>query len=69
MLSPPTWEVNVCWRRSSTGDAFGLYPSRPGVAAALNEEGAIAGYDVIVDLDEAIDNLAEIWNELEAEYS
>jgi multiple sugar transport system substrate-binding protein len=30
-------------------DAFGLYPSRPGVAAELNEAGVIAGYDVIVE--------------------
>ncbi len=85
-------------------DAFGLYPSRPGVAAALNDEGRIAGYDVIVeqsaflnelprtalwwgpftadvrsavqeaatagtDSEEVIDNLAEIWNDLKAEYS
>lgn len=28
--------------------AFGLYPSRTSVAASLNEEGAIAGYDAIV---------------------
>ena len=84
--------------------AFGLYPSRPGVAAALNESGAIAGYDTIVeqagylnelprtalwwgpftadvrsaineaatvggDPDAVIDALAEIWNELQAEYS
>jgi multiple sugar transport system substrate-binding protein len=28
--------------------AFGLYPSRTSVAAALNEAGSIAGYDVIV---------------------
>lgn len=85
-------------------DAFGLYPSRPAVAAELNEQGAIAGYDVIVDQaqylnelprtalwwgpftadvrsavqeaatagtdpDEVIDNLAQIWNDLKAEYS
>jgi ABC-type glycerol-3-phosphate transport system substrate-binding protein len=29
--------------------ANGLYPSRPAVAAELNEAGAIAGYDVIVE--------------------
>jgi multiple sugar transport system substrate-binding protein len=85
-------------------DAFGLYPSRPAVAAELNDQGAIAGYDVIVDQaqyvnelprtalwwgpftadvrsavqeaatagtdpDEVIDNLAQIWNDLKAEYS
>ena len=30
-------------------NAFGLYPSRVSVAAALNEEGAIEGYDEIVE--------------------
>lgn len=30
-------------------NAFGLYPSRTDVAAALNEAGAIDGYDVIVE--------------------
>lgn len=30
-------------------DAFGLYPSRPAVAAELNEAGAIPGYDVIIE--------------------
>lgn len=30
-------------------DAFGLYPSRSEVAAQLNEEGKIEGYDVIVE--------------------
>ena len=85
-------------------NASGLYPSRPDVAAELNEAGAIAGYDVIVeqaqylnelprtalwwgpftadvrsavqeaatagtDPDEVIDNLAQIWNDLKAEYS
>ena len=29
-------------------NAYGLYPSRPSVAAALNEEGVIQGYDEIV---------------------
>jgi multiple sugar transport system substrate-binding protein len=30
-------------------DGFGLYPSRPAVADALNAEGKIAGYDIIVE--------------------
>lgn len=30
-------------------NAYGLYPSRPSVAAALNEEGVIQGYDEIVE--------------------
>jgi multiple sugar transport system substrate-binding protein len=30
-------------------DAFGLYPSRPAVAAELNDEGKIAGYETIVE--------------------
>ena len=38
-------------------DAFGLYPSRPGVAAELNETGAIAGYDVIVDQAQYLNEL------------
>lgn len=38
-------------------DAFGLYPSRPGVAAELNEAGAIAGYDVIVDQAQYLNEL------------
>ncbi|MEA2026336.1 MAG: extracellular solute-binding protein [Chloroflexota bacterium] len=38
-------------------DAFGLYPSRPGVAAALNDEGRIAGYDVIVDQAQYLNEL------------
>ena len=85
-------------------EAFGLYPSRPGVAAELNEAGAIAGYDVIVeqadyvnelprqalwwgpftadvrsaineaatagsDPDQVIDELAQTWNDLKAEFS
>ena len=89
-------------------DAFGLYPSRPSVAAELNEEGNIAGYDVIVeqanyrqraatrralvgsvhggglaapssrrprsptggdvDANAVIDQLAQDWNDLKAEY-
>ena len=38
-------------------DAFGLYPSRPDVAAALNDEGRIAGYDVIVDQAQYLNEL------------
>ena len=30
-------------------NSYGLYPSRPSVAAALNEEGVIQGYDEIVE--------------------
>ncbi|MBL8131426.1 MAG: extracellular solute-binding protein [Anaerolineae bacterium] len=83
--------------------AFGLYPSRLSVAAALNEAGEIQGYDAIVaqaakvdelpryalwwgpftnnvtetileaaqtgaDANAVIDQLAETWNELRAEY-
>ena len=38
-------------------DAFGLYPSRPGVAAELNDEGLIAGYDTIVEQADYINEL------------
>ncbi|MFV2065115.1 MAG: extracellular solute-binding protein, partial [Chloroflexota bacterium] len=38
-------------------NAFGLYPSRAGVAAALNEAGAIAGYDAIVAQAQFINEL------------
>ena len=82
---------------------FGLYPSRRSVSSALNEDGAIQGYDAIVEqsmrvnelpryalwwgpfasavsevileaaqtgmaADEAIDQLADEWNDLKAEY-
>jgi len=38
-------------------DAFGLYPSRTEVAAQLNDEGKIAGYDVIVEQAKYVDEL------------
>lgn len=38
-------------------NAFGLYPSRPGVAQALNDAGAIAGYDTIVEQSQYIHEL------------
>jgi multiple sugar transport system substrate-binding protein len=38
-------------------DAFGLYPSRSAVAAQLNEEGKIEGYDVIIDQAQYVDEL------------
>jgi multiple sugar transport system substrate-binding protein len=38
-------------------DAFGLYPSRTEVAAQLNEEGKIEGYDVIVEQAGYVDEL------------
>jgi multiple sugar transport system substrate-binding protein len=38
-------------------NAFGLYPSRPDVAAELNEEGLIQGYDVIVEQAQHISEL------------
>lgn len=41
------WYVQPEQQRAIYG-AFGLYPSRTSVAAALNEEGVIAGYDSIV---------------------
>ena len=37
--------------------AFGLYPSRPAVAAALNEAGEIQGYDTIVEQAQYINEL------------
>ena len=37
--------------------AYGLYPSRTEVAAQLNEEGAIQGYDVIVEQAQYVDEL------------
>ena len=40
------WYVSEDTQRSIFG-AFGLYPSRKSVAAALNEEGAVQGYDEI----------------------
>ena len=84
-------------------NGFGLYPSRLSVSSALNEDGAIQGYDAIVEqsmrvnelpryalwwgpfaravsevilesaqtgaaADEAIDQLADEWNDLKAEY-
>ncbi|MCY3573332.1 MAG: extracellular solute-binding protein [Chloroflexi bacterium] len=41
------WYVSEGTQRAIFG-AFGLYPSRTSVAAALNEEGAVQGYDEIV---------------------
>jgi multiple sugar transport system substrate-binding protein len=38
-------------------DAFGLYPSRSEVAAQLNDDGKIEGYDVIVEQAEFVDEL------------
>lgn len=38
-------------------DAFGLYPSRPDVAAALNDEERIEGYDVIVEQSQFLNEL------------
>ncbi|MEX1334525.1 MAG: extracellular solute-binding protein [Candidatus Limnocylindrales bacterium] len=38
-------------------EAYGLYPSRPDVAAALNESGAIEGYDVIVEQAQYLNEL------------
>ncbi len=38
-------------------EAYGLYPSRPDVAAALNETGAIEGYDVIVEQAQYLNEL------------
>jgi multiple sugar transport system substrate-binding protein len=38
-------------------NAYGLYPSRPDVAAALNEAGAIVGYDVIVEQAQYLNEL------------
>ena len=35
--------------QSAIFNAYGLYPSRPSVAAALNDEGVIQGYDEIVE--------------------
>ncbi len=84
-------------------NAFGLYPSRRSISSALNEAGAIQGYDAIVEqsmrvnelprytlwwgpfantvsetileaaqtgmaADDVIDQLADEWSELKAEY-
>ena len=38
-------------------NAYGLYPSRPEVAAALNDAGAIQGYDVIVEQSQHLNEL------------
>ncbi len=38
-------------------DAFGLYPSRVSVADALNAEGKIAGYDVIAEQSQSVNEL------------
>lgn len=38
-------------------EAYGLYPSRPDVAAELNEAGAIEGYDTIVDQSQYLNEL------------
>jgi multiple sugar transport system substrate-binding protein len=38
-------------------EAYGLYPSRPDVAAELNEAGAIEGYDVIVEQAQYLNEL------------
>lgn len=38
-------------------EASGLYPSRPAVAAELNESGAIEGYDVIVEQAQYLNEL------------
>ena len=38
-------------------EAFGLYPSRPAVAEALNADGGIAGYDVIVEQAQYLNEL------------
>lgn len=38
-------------------DAFGLYPSRPGVAEQLNEAGKIAGFETIVEQAQSVNEL------------
>lgn len=38
-------------------DRFGLYPARPALAAELNDEGRIEGYDVIVEQAKTLDEL------------
>lgn len=38
-------------------EAFGLYPSRPAVAEELNADGGIAGYDVIVEQSQYLNEL------------
>ena len=56
-MSQEAPEIEPAENQEAIFNAYGLYPSRPEVAAGLNEAGAIQGYEVIVEQAQYLNEL------------